>query len=317
MADLNDKNSSKTGVLLVNYRQWKLTEKCIKSLFSDTSADLIIGLVDNNSDENPPEWILNHPRILLHRNTSNDGLTAGNNKAFEMVTSHGAKYVFILNNDTEVAPGTVTLLTEYLYNHSETGITAPAISFASDPDRIWSAGGRYSRSKMKLTQVYSNIDELPDHPEEMEQVTGCAIMMRTEDYRRIGMQDPSLFVYYEDTDLCFRVSILGLNIMLVPAGRVVHHVSISVGGVFSPFAVYFTHRNRFIVAARYLEPSDLIRFFIYYLFITIYKTFAYPFHGNGNLVASMWLGFAHGIFNRPDKRPARFFSCKEQRCVSP
>lgn len=314
---MNDKPSVRTGVLLVNYRQWGLTEKCIRSLLQDDSTELIIGLVDNNSEEPPPEWLLNHPRIIMHINKKNEGLTAGNNKAFDMVTSRGAEYVFILNNDTEVAPGTVKLLAEYLYLHSEAGIAAPAVSYASEPEKIWSAGGQYSRSRMKLVQRYSSVKDLPSQPEEMEQVTGCAIMMRAADYRRVGMQDPELFVYYEDTDLCFRVRKLGLKIMLIPNGRVVHHVSISVGGVFSPFAVYFTHRNRFIVAARHLNPMALIPFSIYYFAVTLYKTLVYPFSGNGNLVGSMWLGLFHGVMNRPDKRPARFFSYRERTCASP
>lgn len=304
---MNDKNYFRTGVLLVNYRQWELTEKCIRSLLADSSADPVIGLVDNGSGQIPPEWIVNHPRIKFLANDNNEGLTAGNNKAFEMVRALGVEYVFILNNDTEVAPGTLGLLSAYLEGHPEAGIAAPAISFASDPDRIWSAGGTYSGATMKLKQRYFHVDELPSEPLEMEQVTGCALMMRAADYKRAGMQDPDLFVYYEDTDLCFRVRKLGWKVILVPDGRVVHHVSISVGGILSPFAVYFTHRNRFIVAARHLKPLTLCVFSAYYLLITMYKTIAYPLGGNGDLVGSMWLGFLHGVSNRPCKRPVRFF----------
>ncbi len=317
MADLNNNTSVSTGVLLVNYRQWQLTEKCIKSLLNDGSSNVIIGLVDNDSGEPPPEWMLDHPRIILHMNARNEGLTAGNNKAYELVCSRGVEHVFILNNDTEVAEGTVKVLSDHLQGHPGVGIVAPAISYASEPERIWSAGGKYSRKRMMLRQQFANIYELPDEPVEMEQVTGCAIMMRAADYERSGMQDPDLFVYYEDTDLCFKVRELGLRIMLVPKGRVVHHVSISVGGVYSPFAVYFTHRNRFIVAARHLGHGELLAFFAYYLFVSLYKTMAYPLSGNGNLVGSMWLGFLHGLLNKPEKRPARFFSSRERTCVSP
>ena len=307
-----DSEKRRTGVLLVNYRQWTLTEKCIRSLLAGNPEDCVIGLVDNCSGDPPPEWILEDPRILFHLNDSNEGLTAGNNKAYEMVVSRGVDYVFILNNDTEVSPDAVSLLTDFLENNPEAGAASPAVMYASHPDVVWSAGGRYSRIMMKLKQAYPTVSELPEEPVEMDQVSGCAMMMRASDYLRCGMQDPDLFVYYEDTDLCFRIREHGLGVFLVPKARVLHHVSISVGGVYSPFAVYFTHRNRYIVAARHLGFPSSALFKIYYAAVTLWKTAAYPLRGKTELVGSMWLGFLHGILKSPGRRPARLF--KENQC---
>ena len=298
---------AKIGVLLVNYKQWELTEKCILSLKEAGDVEIIFGLVDNSSSGEAPEWIRNDPSILLHENNANLGLTAGNNKAFEMVSGENVEYVFVLNNDTEVSPSAPGLLVRCLADSDATGIAAPAISYASDPERIWSAGGIFSRVRMSLKQIYRTVDDLPEHPADMEQVTGCALMMRAGEYRLAGMQDPDLFVYYEDTDLCFRVSEMGKRITLVPQARVLHHVSISVGGVFSPFAVYFTHRNRFIIASRFLKPLEISAFFFYYLFVTFFKTFAYPAKRSAGLVRWMWLGFFHGLTGNAAARPAGLF----------
>ena len=43
----------------------------------------------------------------------------------------------------------------------------------------------------------------------------------------------------------------------------------------------------------------------------------WPISGNGKLVGSMWLGLLHGVLNRPEERPARFFSPRERTCESP
>ena len=296
------------GVLLVNYNQWELTEKCVISLLASKGVKVLIGLVDNNSHGSAPEWVKDTQQIKFHRNKTNAGLTEGNNQAFAMLSGENIDYVLILNNDTEVYPDALSLLANYLDRHPETGIAAPAIPYAGKPATIWSAGGKYSYWRMHLKQKYETVSDLPEHPLEMDQVTGCAIMMRWNDYKKAGMQDPGLFVYYEDTDLCFRVKKMGLNIQLIPEAIVLHHVSISVGGVYSPFAIYFTHRNRYIVASRHLSWLPLIVFNVYYTVITLLKTAIYAINGHGHLVFWMWLGLIHGVKNQPQKRPKGLFS---------
>jgi len=303
---------AQVGVLLVNYNQWELTKKCVDSLLASKDVSVVISLVDNSS-EPVPDWVRSTDEIVFHKNQFNAGLTAGNNKAFEMLRKLNVDFVFILNNDTEVFPNTISLLVNYLLNHDNTGITAPAIPYADRPDTVWSAGGRYSYTRMYLSQTYKKLTDLPDNPVEMEQVTGCAMMMRADDYIKAGMQDPDLFVYYEDTDLCFRVKKMGLNIQLVPNATVLHHISVSVGGVYSPFAIYFTHRNRFVVALRHLNRFSFFSFSLYYFAVTLLKTALYPLQKRGNLVYWMWLGLIHGVGNRPDIRPEGLFPSEEQQ----
>lgn len=312
MAVVEAKALFKIGVLLVNYRQWDLTRKCVNSLFAAENTEIHIGLIDNNSPEEIPAWVKDDPRILFHRNQSNEGLTAGNNQAFKMVCNSGAEYIFILNNDTEVSANTPALLAGCLAEHPEVGIAAPAVFYASHPDKVWSAGGHFSRWRMSLKQIYNTADDLPGDTVQMDQVTGCAIMMRRDDYIRAGMQDPDLFVYYEDTDLCFRIRKLDMSIALIPAARVLHHVSISVGGIYSPFAVYFTHRNRYIIASRFLRFPELVLFTCYYVFVTLYKTFSYSLSNKMNLVYWMWLGLIHGFGNNTTARPAGLFDQADQ-----
>ena len=301
------------GVLLVNYRQWSLTEKCVRSLFASRGVRVLAGLVDNNTPEAVPGWVEKTPGLIFRRNTENLGLTAGNNQAYEMLSPLSPDFVMVLNNDTEVEPDALARLAGFLASNPHACVAAPAVTYASRPDRIWSAGGKFSRWRMRLFQVYRTLSDLPDEPVEMKQVTGCAMMMPWKDFARAGMQDPDLFVYYEDTDLCFRVERLGGSIHLVPGSVVFHHVSISVGGVLSPFAIYFTHRNRAVVALRHLRSLERIAFIVYYAAVTLVKTMAYPVRRRSGLVRWMWLGMVHGLTNRPGLRPAGLFRREESR----
>ena len=286
------------GVLLVNYRQWELTRKCVESLRRSRGVDVTIGLVDNDSPEPVPEWVEQSPDVHFHRSASNLGLTAGNNLAFSLLEPLGTDYTLILNNDTEVFPDTIRLLVEHLEENPERGIAAPAVLYAEHPDLVWSAGGELIRWRMLVRQRHARVRDLPMEPVEADAVSGCAMLLRTRQLAQAGLQDPGLFVYYEDDDLCFRVRRLGLGIALVPQARVLHHVSVSVGGVLSPMAVYFTHRNRCVVAGRYLRRAELAAFLLYYLSVTAIKTFTYPLRGSAGLVRWMWRATLHGLLGR-------------------
>lgn len=307
MVQPRDDAPYRIGILMVNFRQWELTEKCVRSVLRSEGVQVVIGLVDNNTPGPVPSWVGETPEVVFHRNPGNLGFTAGNNKAYEMLASLEPGYAMILNNDTEVAPDTLRLLARFLDENPGTGITVPAITYASRPDMIWNAGGTFIKWRMNLRPLYRFVSELPESPFEVDQATGCAMMMRWPAYRDAGMQDTDLFIYYDDVDLTFKIRKLGFVTHLVPRSVVRHHVSISVGGVFSPFAIYFTHRNRFIVAGRHLKPSVFLAFLFYYFAVTLVKTAIYPLRRNGNLVYWMWLGVIHALRGRPEFRPARLF----------
>jgi hypothetical protein len=301
------------GVLLVNYRQWDLSRKCVDSLLASRGADVIPALVDNDSPGPVPDWVGRTEGLLFTRSPSNEGLTAGNNRAFRMLEPLSTDYTFILNNDTEVFPDTIRLLVERLESRPEVGIAAPAILYAGRPDLVWSAGGSLIPWRMLVRQRYERVSDLPKSPVPADAVSGCAMLLRTGQLREAGLQDPGLFVYYEDDDLCFRVRRMGLGIELVPSGRVLHHVSVSVGGVLSPPAIYFTHRNRFVVASRYLPARHMIPFALYYLAVTLIKTAVYPMRGRPGLVRWMWKAGLHGMMGVTGVVPEGLLSSGEGR----
>lgn len=53
-------------------------------------------------------------------------------------------------------------------------------------------------------------------------VGGMFMLFRSEVYRQTGGFNEKFFLYYEDVDLCARLWLQGLNVMLVPQVRVTH-----------------------------------------------------------------------------------------------
>jgi len=302
------------GILLINYNQWELTHNCINSLLDSEDVNVLIGLVDNNSNSKAPDWVQATKQLVFHKSLENSGFIAGNIKAFEILEDQEEKidFVILLNNDTEVAPDMLRLLVEQFENNPDTGLATPAITYAENPNLIWHAGGTFIPHKMAVKQKYTTVDQLPLNPEEVDQISGCAMMMRPELFKKIAYQDPNLFIYHEDVEQSIKSLELGYKNFLVPQARVIHHVSITVGGVLSPFAVYYTHRNRYIFALRNLKGITILKFRFYYFLVTFAKTIIYPFKGKMQLVPWMWLAFNHGLQNRPQNKPEGLFSSRSK-----
>jgi hypothetical protein len=205
----------------------------------------------------------------------------------------------VLNNDTTVRPDTLRLLVDLLRQRPEAGIAAPAVFYATRPDLVWGAGGRFRRLRMIFDQrAFPRREGLPEGPVETDFASGCAMMMRSSTFERLEGFREGFFIYHEDTLMCLRCRRLGMKIMLQPRAEVLHHVSVTTGGVMSPFSIYFTHRNRFLAATEELSTVEMGVFALYYLAVTCLKTVAFPLRGHRRAVKWMWRAALDGVRGR-------------------
>jgi len=255
-------------------------------------------LVDNGSEGEIPSWVETVPNLRFHNAGENLGFASGNNRAFSLYDSDEIPWTFVLNNDTEVSPDSIAGMVDFLISSPDAGIVTPPIFFASESDRIWSAGGRFSPTRMLFTQDYRNRSELPKIPVETDFASGCAMLMASSLYESLGGFRDGFFIYHEDTVLCRECAARGLKIYLWPGAEVLHHVSVTTGGTHSPFSIYFTHRNRYLAARDSLQPAGMISFFFYYNAVTVLKTVLFPIRGRSHLVPWLWRAWFHGLSGR-------------------
>jgi GT2 family glycosyltransferase len=78
---------------------------------------------------------------------------------------------------------------------------------------------------------------------------GAGALLDVAAVRSCGGMDASLFLYYEDTDLSWRLRLAGWSVEYCPAAHVMHeHGSSSVEG--SDLFLHHNERNRLLVLAR-------------------------------------------------------------------
>ncbi|NHE58451.1 glycosyltransferase family 2 protein [Cyclobacterium plantarum] len=212
--------SCSAAIIILNWNGWVYTRACLQSLQEAGFPMEDVILVDNGSEDGSPKSIAEHfPTVQLLQNQQNLGFTGGNNVGMRLAVNQGYRYIMLLNNDTEIAPGFWEPLLEEMEASSRTAAIQPLIYFLNDKNVLWNAGGRYhswigfSQTKLKPK---GNAPYLTDW------ITGCAILVRSSVLEEIGLLDERYFAYFEDVDWSLRMRKAGYLLKVHP-GSIIYH----------------------------------------------------------------------------------------------
>jgi GT2 family glycosyltransferase len=126
-------------------------------------------------------------------------------------------------------------------------------------DVLNNAGGMVLRDGYGADRAYQELDRGQyQRPEEVFTFCGGAVLLRTEALREAGLFDQDFFLYYEDTDLSWRLRALGWSIRYQPSAMVRHiHSASSVE--WSPLFTFHTDRNRLLMLTKNARAALAIR----------------------------------------------------------
>lgn len=243
----------KVTVIILNYKTKQLTLKCINSVKKSIYQDINIIVVDNDSKDNLEQDISDISGVLFIQTGNNLGYTGGNNVGIKKALSLGANYIFILNADTILEKNTINNLIKIMDSDKKIGIIGPKILF-SDKKTIWFAGGIFD--KKNILGSHRGVDQTDhgqfDDTREPDYVSGAAIFIKKEVFDEIGLFDERYFLYYEDSDFCYRAKKSGFKIIYAP-GAIVYHENAKSTGLGSSLQDYFITRNRMLYASKFAD----------------------------------------------------------------
>ncbi|MFZ5982049.1 MAG: glycosyltransferase family 2 protein [Patescibacteria group bacterium] len=190
------KTYPKVFIVVLNYNGAQVIKQCLSSLFNLEYPNFSVVVVDNDSKDGSFEMAKNQfGRAYFIKNEKNLGFATGNNVGIRFSLERGADWVWLLNNDTEVDPSSLKELV-FQGEKAGAGILSPVI-FERDGEKIWFAGGRIDWLRMKVVHFQRAISEefyLSDF------ITGCAMLVKKDVFKKIGLLDEDFFLYYEDAD---------------------------------------------------------------------------------------------------------------------
>lgn len=209
-------------ISLVNTSNRALLHACLGSL-PEACAGLNwhATVIDNVSRDGSAEMVeTEYPAVRLIRNAKRLGFGANHNQVLVPALESGVRYVLILNEDTELDPGSVRDLVAFAENHAQVGALGPAIRGAD--------GGRqqsYLPFPTVLGQFWSCFrpGRSPRRPARTGWLNGSCLLLRTEALRHVGALDERFFIFFEDTDLGQRLHRAGWESAVCESATIVHH----------------------------------------------------------------------------------------------
>jgi len=104
-------NQIKASIIILNYNGAAYVERCLGSILKNRCPNFEVIFIGNNSTDGSADLAMrlfgSDPRLIIIRNSENLGFSIGNSIGFKRTR---AKYVIVLNNDTEVAENFIDTL---------------------------------------------------------------------------------------------------------------------------------------------------------------------------------------------------------------
>lgn len=198
-------------VIVVTYNSEAVIRPCLSSI--DPVRKLIV--VDNASGDNTIKFAREAaPLVEIVRNGENIGFGRACNVG---LARSDTKYVLFLNPDTILRPGALRELLDGAERYRDAALLAPALEAASGEIHV---SHDVSRVRWRWNSRIAAV--IPSGPCCVEFVLGAAMFARAEVMRALGGFDESIFLFYEDDDLCERMRKAGHSIVYLPSARVSH-----------------------------------------------------------------------------------------------
>jgi GT2 family glycosyltransferase len=261
----------KIFILILNWNGKKDTCECLKSVREIDYPNYEVVVMDNGShDDSVKTFIEKFPEVTIIENRANLGFAEGNNRGISYALERNADFILLLNNDAIVDPYILKSFVEASEKNSSAGVFGAKIYYLNEPKKIWFAGGVWlSDTAQTGHEGYGQTDDGKtwEKIKKIDYACGCALFVKAEVIKTIGMLEHKYFLTWEETDFCYRAKSADFECLLVPAAHVWHKVSASFdGGAGGLLLQYFMWRNRLLWIERNLSLAERSRIYVKIIF---------------------------------------------------
>lgn len=251
----------KITVVVLAYNSATYMQGCLDELARSQGVELEVICVDNASADDSHAIAEAHPATSLAiRSEKNLGYSGGNNLGWQR---GAAPIVVFINPDCRVMPDTLAQLVRPMAE-DDTIAVCGALLFYPNTRTIQHAGGILHPNAM-CEHFGTGREDAPEFrvSKDVNYVTGALIAFRRDDLERLGGFDEDYWpAYYEETDLCWRLSRReGKRIRYVAEAVAFHHESPGLVKNSERF-VRTSYRSRIRFVIKNFSPSEFLGEFL-------------------------------------------------------
>ena len=214
------------SVIILNYNGKDYLANCLDSVLKCRYSNFEVLLVDNASTDNSMETaqqiFSGDPRLRIIKNPSNLGFSGGNNAGY---THCRGDYVVFLNNDTVVEVDWLASLVSALQSDPTIGLAQSKI-LMMDSDNVQIGGWVFSNYLVRKHPLGQNKSsrKMPFQPVfEVSVASGASMIAPKALIDEIGLFDPKIPFFYDDTLLSFKVWLANKRVVTVENSKI-HHI---------------------------------------------------------------------------------------------
>ncbi len=280
------------AVVVLNFNGWQDTLACVKSLFDEGSAwrrlivvcdnasadgsfehlhDGFLGLterlrcIDQQARPGQEDAATQSPvgdDIVLIQNGANLGFAAGCNVGVRWALGAGAQFIWLLNNDTEVAPNALGAMVERMRGDAALALCGSLLIYHDDRTMIQARGGAVYDPATAVGRhlgVHEPAHQAGERREDiearMDYVVGASMMASRRFIEQVGLMTEDYFLYFEELDWAMRAKAAGFKLAYAPDSVVFHKEGATIGSSHrqrgSMLSLRFLNRNRLLFTRRF------------------------------------------------------------------
>jgi GT2 family glycosyltransferase len=184
-------------------------------------------------------------------------------------------YVWLLNPDMVVEETTLSDLSAFAVESPVESIIGSVIKYYSAPGKVH----LYAGGKINFNSGTISMMKRKSELSQMDYVSGGSLFTHARNFQHMGLLPEDYFLYWEETDWCYRAKMKGYRLSLCETAVCYDKVSSSIGKSF--LADYYYTRNGLLFLSKY--KKDKVRVALFFTLLRFMKKMAtgQPARGKG------------------------------------
>lgn len=290
--------SHKLSVVIVNYNVKYFLEQALRSVEKAiVGLDAEVWVVDNNSVDGSVAMVQEKfPWVQVLANKDNVGFSRANNQA---IRASSSEYVLLLNPDTVLQEDSLTKCLDFMDSRSDVGalgvrmidgkgkflpeskrgLPSPAVALF----KMTGLSSLFPKSRVFGRYHLKYLSEHETH--EVDVLSGAFMLMRASALEKVGLLDEDYFMYGEDVDLSYRITLGGYKNVYFAGTTIIHYKGESTKRKSANYVKVFY--NAMVLFAKKHYSSSMAGWFAFFIQMAIYFRAGLAFFAR--LAEQIWL----------------------------
>ncbi len=221
-------------IVIASWNTRDLLRACMSTIEAERRAmpgvEIETMVADNASSDGTCEMLEEeYPQAILIRNPSNLGFAAATNQGLRRARG---RYALMLNPDTEMSPGALSGMIEFMEQTPAAGAAGACLvnadgslqaSASPAPGLLREAWRLFHLDRLIPFSRYP-LQRWAGGPARVVDVAqGACLILRRSALEQVGLLDEGYFMYTEEVDLCCRLRRQAWSVYWLPGVKVLHH----------------------------------------------------------------------------------------------